>query len=185
VKGVAPTEHVRKEVEELPYGVAAAGEEGSIGGRFIRLAIQRVVQEILEAERSQSLHRGPYERTPGAEGWRNGYEPRALRTTEGRVPIDVPQVRGTPSPFKSELVGALGARAEVLERLAVEMHARGLSTRDIGDHPDYYPANYRGHQEATPGRTPPRPGRGPAKAEWLEPGTREVPEAAGARRAAA
>ena len=43
-----------------------------------------------------------------------------------------PQVRDTPKPFVSNVRAALSGTRE-LERLAVELHGRGLSTRDIED----------------------------------------------------
>ena len=44
-----------------------------------------------------------------------------------------PQVRETPKPFSSAIRKALAGRTEALEELAVELYARGLSTRDIED----------------------------------------------------
>ena len=44
-----------------------------------------------------------------------------------------PQVRDTPEPFVSSVRAALSGRTRELERLAVELYARGLSTRDIED----------------------------------------------------
>ena len=43
----------------------------------------------------------------------------------------MPQVRGLEEPFRSRIRPELGKRTEALEDLAVEMYARGLSTRDI------------------------------------------------------
>ncbi len=44
-----------------------------------------------------------------------------------------PQVRETPEPFVSGVRAALSGRTQALEDLAVELYARGLSTRDIED----------------------------------------------------
>ena len=49
------------------------------------------------------------------------------------VEYAAPQVRDTPEPFVSAIRAALGGRTEALEQLAVELYARGLSTRDIED----------------------------------------------------
>ncbi len=44
----------------------------------------------------------------------------------------MPQVRGTAAPYRSQIRQALASgRSEELERLAIEMYARGLSVRDI------------------------------------------------------
>jgi hypothetical protein len=43
----------------------------------------------------------------------------------------VPQVRGSEQPFRSRLLGFLGEHTDVWEPLAVQMYARGRSTRDV------------------------------------------------------
>ena len=55
-----------------------------------------------------------------------------MKTAEGAVDYSAPQVRDTPEPFVSACA-ALSGRTQDLERLAVELYARGLSTRDIED----------------------------------------------------
>ncbi len=42
-------------------------------------------------------------------------------------------MRGSKSPYRSRLMEFLDGNSEVLERLVVEMYARGLSTRDVED----------------------------------------------------
>ncbi len=61
---------------------------------------------------------------PAQEGARNGYKPRTLRCTEGRLEIDVPQVRGMEGVCQPTLWKALKRRTDVLEHLVVEMYAR-------------------------------------------------------------
>ena len=101
---------------------------------LVRLGARKLIQELLEAEVTETLGRAPYERREaGADGYRNGYKRRRLDRAEGRVPVDVPQVRQAAEPFRSTLWPALKTRTEVVEQLAVEMYVRGLSTRDIED----------------------------------------------------
>jgi transposase-like protein len=78
------------------------------------------------------LGRGYYENgaAPGA-GYRNGYRRSRLPTAEGAIEYGVPQVADRPEPFVSRVRAGLAGRTAELERLAVEMFARGLSTRDI------------------------------------------------------
>jgi len=59
--------------------------------------------------------------------------PHKVKTAEGAVEYSAPQVRDTPEPFVSRVRSALSGRTQELERLAVELYARGLSTRDIED----------------------------------------------------
>jgi transposase-like protein len=47
------------------------------------------------------------------------------------VEYAAPQVSDREEPFRSRIRELLGKRTEELERLAVEMYARGLSVRDI------------------------------------------------------
>jgi transposase-like protein len=102
------------------------------GPSFQQLGLRKLIEELLEAEVAERLGRGYYERGGEiSEGQRNGYRTGRLATAEGEVEYSVPQVRGLQEPFRSRLRPELGRRTEALEDLAVEMYARGLSTRDI------------------------------------------------------
>src|SRR5439155_15204967 len=54
-----------------------------------------------------------------------------LRTAEGPIEYGVPQVADRAEPFVSRVRAGLAGRTAELEQLALEMYARGLSTRDI------------------------------------------------------
>jgi Transposase, Mutator family len=56
-----------------------------------------------------------------------------MKTAEGMVEFAAPQVRDTSEPFVSEIRENLTGRTQALEDLAVELYARGLSTRDVED----------------------------------------------------
>ena len=90
------------------------------------------MEEALEAEVAEAVGREYYENgaAPGA-GYRNGYRRGRLRTAEGPIEYGVPQVADRAEPFVSRVRARLAGRTAELERLAVEMFARGLSTRDI------------------------------------------------------
>jgi hypothetical protein len=47
--------------------------------------------------------------------------------------VKVPQVRDLEVTYRSKLIEFLAGNTEALDRLVVEMYARGLSTRDIED----------------------------------------------------
>ncbi len=47
---------------------------------FLRFIVERVVQEVLEAEMTAHLHAEPYERNLTRSGYRNGYKLRQLNT---------------------------------------------------------------------------------------------------------
>jgi len=115
------------------------------GSFFCRMG-KLFVEELLDAEVTDALGRGKGQRCEAGEpgrgggaGYRNGSKPRSLRTGEGRIELDVPQVRdyvardGQAQPYRSAIWAGLGSRSVSLERLATEMYARGCSTRDIED----------------------------------------------------
>ena len=113
--------------ERRPGDGGRARRSGASGAALI-------VEEALEGEVSDVLGRERYERGEGEKaGYRNGYRPGKMKTAEGAVDYSAPQVRDTPEPFVSSVRAALSGRTRELERLAVELYARGLSTRDIED----------------------------------------------------
>ena len=124
-------ERTREELRALMNG-----DLGTADGRsdLVRLALRLIVEEALEGEVSDALGRERYERGEGDQGgYRNGYRAGKVKTAEGAVDYSAPQVRDTPEPFVSSVRAALSGRTRELERLAVELYARGLSTRDIED----------------------------------------------------
>jgi len=129
---IPPSQKIRKKTEELlNQGLDGDADVTSL---IVRLGVERLVQEMLEQEVTDYLEREHYQRRrPEQEhrGYRNGYEPGRMRTAEGEIVVQVPQVRDAPQTYRSELMVFLRGNSDVLERLAVEMYARGLSTRDI------------------------------------------------------
>jgi putative transposase len=131
---IPPSQKIGKKLDDLlSHGLTG---EGNVTSSIVRLGIERLVQELVEQEVTDYLGREHYQRRqPEQEhrGYRNGYEPGRIRTAEGEVVVQVPQVRDAPETYHSELMTFLRGNSDVLQRLAVEMYARGLSTRDIED----------------------------------------------------
>jgi len=67
---------------------------------------------------------------PGT-GYRNGYRTGRVDSAEGAIEYSAPQIADRRDPFRSRIRELVRGRTEELEALAVEMYARGLSTRDI------------------------------------------------------
>jgi transposase-like protein len=126
---IQASERTREKLKRLMGGGEASGEAGS---ELVRLAARLIVEEALEGEAADTLGREYYARgaVPGA-GYRNGYRTGRLKTAEGAVDYSAPQIADRVEPFRSKIRAILGNRTEALEALAVEMYARGLSTRDI------------------------------------------------------
>ena len=123
---VRASAQTRKRLADLFEGSASGGKSD-----LVKLAVQLIVEEALEAEVDQALGRGYYEHGAKA-GHRNGYRRGELDSGEGAIEFAVPQVRGRSEPYRSEIRALLAqGRTEELERLAIEMYARGLSVRDI------------------------------------------------------
>ncbi len=123
--------------ERAAARAAGRGPEGCgrdrVGGaaarsELVRLATPRVVQEALEQEQTDFVGRERYARQPG-RGKRNGCIPGHLDTAEGRLSVQVPQVREAGTPCRSALDDFLRGHSDVVERLAVEMWARSRSAR--------------------------------------------------------
>ncbi len=60
---------------------------------FLREIVERVLQQLLEAQMDQHIGAAPYERSESRTGQRNGYKPRMLRTRVGTLNLLVPQDR--------------------------------------------------------------------------------------------
>ena len=99
---------------------------------LVRLGAQYCLQVGIEHEVTEFLGRAHYQRrATGLQGYRNGYEPRALKTPMGLLGLALPQTRQTASPFHSRLVERLGTDGAALHRLVTGMYVRGLSHRDV------------------------------------------------------
>ncbi len=100
---------------------------------FLRTIVERVVQELLEAEMTeQHIGAAPYERGEGRTGHRNGHKPRMmLRTRVGTLNLLVPQDReGT---FSTRLFWRYQRNEKALVLALMEMYVEGVSTRKVKD----------------------------------------------------
>jgi transposase-like protein len=125
---VPASQQTREQIDAL----LTEGSGGDVRSELIRLGVRRIVEEALEAEVAERLGREYYGHGDGEQrGHRNGYRRAQLKSAEGAIAYGVPQVRGLGEAYRSAIRERLAGRTEELERLAVEMYARGLSTRDI------------------------------------------------------
>src|SRR5207245_2673572 len=117
--------------EKLTAVIEGSGEGGGTS-KLVRLAARLIIEEALESEARDALGRDYYARgaAPGA-GYRNGYRTGRLKSAEGAIEYSAPQIADRVTPFRSRIREVVRGRTEELEALAVEMYARGLSTRDI------------------------------------------------------
>jgi transposase-like protein len=78
----------RRISEEIAQGILLLEDP-----TLLKEIVERVLQELLEAEMSKHIGAAPYERTGTCTGRRNGYKPRTLRTRVGTLNLLVPQDR--------------------------------------------------------------------------------------------
>ena len=130
MRKVQPSDRLRKEIQTFFEGMGSLDNGAEALSELVRLASTLMVQEGLEAEQADFVGRERYQRGE-RNGYRSGYKPGKLDTAEGRLQVDVPQIRDAQQPFRSKLFDLLKGDSQMLEYLATEMYARGLSTRDI------------------------------------------------------
>lgn len=116
---------------DIIQGLNNNGNNQKILGQLAELGIRKVVQELLEKEVEQHIGIAYYEQGDERSGYRNGYKPAHLKTAEKKILIEKPQVSDSPEPFKSSIWSHIKGHTPQLEKIAVEMYARGCSTRDI------------------------------------------------------
>jgi putative transposase len=123
--GAKMAEDHRRSAEELLQGVLLDEPE------FLRQIVERVLQEMLEAEMTEHIGAAPYERTDKRTGQRNGYKARSLRTRVGTLSLLVPQDReGT---FSTRLFSRYQRNEKALVLALMEMYVEGVSTRKVKD----------------------------------------------------
>jgi transposase-like protein len=133
-----PSKRISNEIENLLRNGIKGYEQGDTGEDLLSILLQKgmqkFLQETLEQEVKDHIGRDHYQRRENeAEPpvYRNGYENRYLKTGEGKIAVEVPQLRNTTEPYRSTFIQKIGRISPVLENMVREMYVRGLSTRDI------------------------------------------------------
>lgn len=131
-KRIPPSECIKQEIYQS-FSEGSDFPEHPLD-TFIRQSARYMIQVAIEEEVTEFFGRAHYKRGERRRsGWRNGYEPRTLKTTNGPLGVFMPQVRATEEAFDSKFIKAAGNRSSVLEELITKMYVRGLSTRDVED----------------------------------------------------
>lgn len=131
MRKITPGELKRQALEELLKGEISIKGEGGCLSEFIRLSVEKTLQELLEKEQEEALGRSRYERGGDAGVYRNGYEPGRFRTAEGVMEVERPQIRGLSEPYRSEIWSRLSSTSNQLRQLIMEMYTLGMSTLDV------------------------------------------------------
>lgn len=96
---------------------------------FLRPLVQGVVQEILEAEMTETVGAEKGQRTPQRLGYRSGYYERTLTTRVGRLELRVPQDRD--GRFSTAVFERYQRSEKALVSALAEMYVQGVSTRNV------------------------------------------------------
>ena len=81
------------------------------GVDLIRESVRMVMQELIEAEATEVIGAGPYERTDERVTERNGARPRLLATKAGDIELRIPKLRkGSFFPVASSSRAAASTR---------------------------------------------------------------------------
>ena len=101
------------------------------GAELVRGAVRLVLQELIEAEATEAIGAGRYERSDARVNERNGHSPRLLATQAGDVELRIPKLRKG-----SLLPSVLEPRRRIdraLHAVIMEAYVAGVSTRSVDD----------------------------------------------------
>lgn len=91
--------------------------------------VEAVVNQVLDAQMSEHLTAGYYERSSERKGYRNGYRPRSIYARIGKLVLRVPQSRD--GEFSTDLFSRYQRSEQALVLAMMEMVLQGVSTRRV------------------------------------------------------
>lgn len=96
---------------------------------LVRELMQLALQQVLEAEMTETVGAAKGERSGSRKGYRSGYYERSLVTRVGKLEIRVPQDRD--GRFSTELFERYQRSEKALVTSLIEMYVQGVSTRKV------------------------------------------------------
>lgn len=97
----------------------------------IRVATQKLYQELIDAEATAFIGAAPYERADSRVAVRNGSRPRTLSTTAGDLDLRIPKLRS--GSFFPSLLERRRRVDQALFAVVMEAYVHGVSTRKVDD----------------------------------------------------
>ncbi|WP_134772314.1 IS256 family transposase [Ornithinimicrobium flavum] len=101
------------------------------GVDLVRESVRIVLQELIEAEATEAIGAGRYERTPGRVTERNGTRPKLLTTKGGDVTVAIPKLRQ--GSFFPSILEPRRRIDQALYAVVMEAYVHGMSTRSVDD----------------------------------------------------
>lgn len=93
--------------------------------------IRAGLQELIEAEATETLGAGRYERTEARTTHRNGHRSKTVSTTSGDVEVKIPKLRS--GSFFPSLLERRRRIDKALHAVIMEAYVHGVSTRSVDD----------------------------------------------------
>jgi putative transposase len=101
------------------------------GVDLIRESVRTVLQELIEAEATEVIGAGRYQRTEARVTERNGSRPRLLTTKAGDVALSIPKLRA--GSFFPSVLEPRRRIDQALYAVVMEAYVHGVSTRAVDD----------------------------------------------------
>lgn len=102
-------------------------DPGSVFAELIRAGLQA----LIDAEATEVLGAGRYERTAERTNYRNGTRPKTVSTTSGDVEVQIPKLRS--GSFFPSLLERRRRIDQALYAVIMEAYVHGVSTRNVDD----------------------------------------------------
>ena len=96
---------------------------------FLKAVVAEVLNQVLEAEMTDTLGAAKSERSPTRSGYRSGYYSRCLVTRVGKLELRVPQDRA--GRFSTDVFERYQRSEKALVSALAEMYVQGVSTRKV------------------------------------------------------
>jgi putative transposase len=97
----------------------------------VRKGAELIYQALIEAEATEQIGAGRYERTDARTAQRNGYRPRTLSTKAGDLELKIPKLRQ--GVFYPSLLERRRRIDRALFAVVMEAYVHGVSTRKVDD----------------------------------------------------
>ena len=101
------------------------------GAGLIREAVELVLQELIEAEATEAIGAGRYERSEHRVTERNGHRGRLLATQAGDLELKIPKLRK--GSFLPSVLEPRRRIDKALYAVIMEAYVAGVSTRSVDD----------------------------------------------------
>ncbi len=118
-------------LDQSDVSALLAALKSSDGADLVRDAVRLVLQDLIEAEATQVIGAGRYERSDARVTERNGHRQRALSTKGGDVEVGIPKLRK--GSFFPSILEPRRRIDQALYAVVMEAYVHGVSTRAVDE----------------------------------------------------